>query len=86
MGDTSDDWIAEELPRNLAGQILNVYKIKEYVMTETPCYLFKTALKSLEVGKPKRVVAVKEPPGRRQGTYPDDQLDGIELRFERSLF
>ncbi len=65
---------------------MTVYAIKEYVLTETPCYLFKTALKSLEVGDRKCISAIKAPPQRRPGTYPDEQLGEIEVTFERSLF
>jgi three-Cys-motif partner protein len=79
-------WLADELAKRLAGKTMSAHKLKEYVLTDTPCHLFKTALKSLEIGKPKRVAVVKKPSGRKPGTYPDDQLDAIELKFERSLF
>jgi hypothetical protein len=62
------------------------YKIKEHVLTETPCYLFKTALKSLELDKNGCTRVVKAPPGRKPGTYPDEQLEEIEVAFEKSLF
>jgi hypothetical protein len=79
-------WLAEELAIRLAGKTMSVYKIKEYVLTDTPCYLFKTALKSLELGKQRRITLVKAPPGRKPGTYPDEQLEEIEVAFENSLF
>lgn len=63
---------------------MSVHKIKEYVLTDTPCYLFKTALKSLE--KDKRLRVVKAPVGRKPGTYPDEQVERIEVTFASSLF
>jgi hypothetical protein len=80
------EWLADELARRLAGRTMTAQEIKEFVLTETPCCLFKTALKSLETGKNKKVTAVKQPPGRKRGEYPDDLLDRIELRFDESLF
>jgi hypothetical protein len=65
---------------------MSVYQVKEYVLTDTPCHLFKAALKSLEVGKRKCVRINKAPPGRKPGTYPDEQLEKIEVTFEGSLF
>jgi hypothetical protein len=79
-------WLAEELAERLSGRTMSVYKVKEYVLTDTPCYLFKGALKSLEVGKRKRVKVIKAPAGRKPGTYPDEQLEKIEVTFEESLF
>ena len=59
-------------------------QIKEFILTDTPCCSFKTALKSLETTD--RAKVVKAPPGRKKRTYPDHQLAEIELRFESSLF
>jgi hypothetical protein len=81
-----DEWLAAELETRRAGRTMSAYEVKEYVLTDTPCYLFKTALKSLEVRKPLSVRVVKAPEGRKPGTYPDDQLEDIGLTFERSLF
>jgi three-Cys-motif partner protein len=80
------DWLAAELAKRLAGRTVTVDQVKEYVLTDTPCYLFKEALKSLETGKHKRIVVVKKPPGRKSGSYPDEQLEAIELKFEQTLF
>jgi three-Cys-motif partner protein len=82
----NDSWLAEELATRLAGRTMSAAEVKEFVLTETPCYLFKTALKSLEVEKQKRVSVFKAPPKRKPGTYPDEQLGEIELRFTTSLF
>jgi three-Cys-motif partner protein len=82
----NDIWLANELVTKLAGKTMSAYRVKEYVLTDTPCYLFKAALKSLEVGKERRVKVVKQPPGRKPGTYTDEELDEIELKFEDSLF
>ena len=79
-------WLAEELTDRLAGKTLSVLKIKEFVLTDTPCYLFKAALKSLEVGKDKKLTVVSAPNNRRPGTYRDTMLDWVKLRFGQSLF
>ncbi len=81
-----DAWLADELADRLAGRTMSVYKVKEFVLTDTPCYLFKTALKSLEVGKNGRAAVIEQPSGRKPGTYIDEQLDEIVLKFEVSLF
>lgn len=77
-------WLADELQEKLAGRTLSAMEIKEYVLVETPCYLFKGALKSLETKK--IVTAVSAPADRRPGTFPDDRLAEIKLRFEDNLF
>ena len=81
-----ETWLAGELEERLAGRTMTVDEIKGYVLTDTPCYLFKGALKSLEDRKPPSVTVVKAPTGRKPGTYPDEQLGDIVLAFERSLF
>jgi hypothetical protein len=87
FSETYDDaWLADELARRLAAKTMSAHKVKEYVLTDTPCYLFKTALKSLEVGAHKTATVVRESLGRKPGTYPDEQLEQIELRFDASLF
>jgi three-Cys-motif partner protein len=69
-------WLAAEL-RTLAGRTMSVAEIKEHVLAHTPCYLFKTALKSLEASG--AVVVAKAPPDRKPKTYPDEQLSSIFL-------
>lgn len=66
-----DVWLAGELATRLAGRTMSVLGVKEYVLTDTPCYLFKAALRSLEVGA-RTARITKAPPGRRPGTYPDE--------------
>ena len=65
---------------------MTVDKIKEYVLTDTPCYPFKAALKSLELNKQRAIRVANEPPGRKPGPYPDERLNAIDLRFEKPLF
>jgi hypothetical protein len=79
-------WLAEALATRLAGKTLSAAKVREYVLTDTPCYLFKAALKALEVGRERSVVVLKAPIGSKPGTYPDNQLADIEIRFAPSLF
>jgi hypothetical protein len=77
-------WLADELANRLADRTMSAEKIKEFVLTDTPCYLFKKALNSLEMTG--RAKVVKAPAGRRKGKYPDRQLAEIELRFDPFLF
>ncbi|HEV8002470.1 MAG TPA: hypothetical protein VGP63_21465, partial [Planctomycetaceae bacterium] len=78
------EWLAKELQSRLAGRTLTAFDVKEFVLTETPCYLFKDALRSLETSK--TVTQVAAPAGRKPGKYPDDRLNEIKLRFAKSLF
>lgn len=68
----TQDWLANELSRDLRGRTLSVEQIKEFVLTETPCYRFKQALKSLE--KVDRLEVRDAADGRRFGTFPSDQM------------
>jgi three-Cys-motif partner protein len=82
-------WLAETLAERLAGQTLSYNKVREYVLTETPCYLLKNALRSLEIGERKDTIKVKSPDDRKPGTYPDDIHARIEFTFAKrpaSLF
>lgn len=61
------DWLAEKLMAELQGRKLTTAEIKEYVLVETPCYLFSGALKKLE--RENRVRILGAPRGRRQGSF-----------------
>jgi len=76
-------WLAEELTARLAGQTMDGSQIKEFVLTETPCYLFKAALKSLESSKR---VTIAESVDRKPNTFPDKKLAVIKIQFPKSLF
>ncbi len=78
----SQKWLAEELAEKLSERTMKAAEVKEYVLTDTPCYLFKSALKSLEVRKQRKLEIVKQPPGRKRGTYPDEMLEEILVRFK----
>jgi three-Cys-motif partner protein len=39
-----DDWLADELARNLSGRSLSEADLKEFVLTQTPFYLYKKAV------------------------------------------
>jgi hypothetical protein len=78
------DWLARELQSRLAGRTMTAWAVKEYVLCETPCYLFKNALRSLEISK--KVTPLNVPVGRKPGTFPDEHLEKITLRFANSLF
>ncbi len=78
-----DDRLEADMRKRLAGRTMSVLAIKEWALTETPAYLFKTALAKLErsgTAKP-----IKPPAGRRPATYPDDQM-GMLIEFDYSMF
>jgi len=80
-----DTWLADELSRRLAGKTVTVEEVKTFVLTETPHYLFKGALRKLEMDL--RVVKPVAPRiGRKPGTYPDEDRS-MKLSFAgRGLF
>jgi len=67
-----DDWLADELGKRLAGTTMTVAEAEEFVLVETPCYLFKGALEALEVSN--KLTAVDAPRKRRKGTFPDENM------------
>jgi three-Cys-motif partner protein len=78
-----DEQLERDLEKGLAGRTLSVQDVKEWVLTETPAYLFKTVLARLE----KRGIArvINPPPTRRPGTYPDDKPN-MQITFELTMF
>lgn len=75
-----DRMLAEQLVSNLHGKTLSVYKVKEFVLTETPAYKYKSALKLLEKDGLLKVVDAYSK--RRMGTFPDEQM---QVRFLAQL-
>jgi hypothetical protein len=69
-------WLADELSSKLAGRTMTVGTVKEYVLTQTPCYLYVTALANLE--RSDRLQALNPPRGRRKGTFKDANM---KVRF-----
>lgn len=87
LDDAFDDaWLADELKLKLRGRTLSFNELKEFVLTETPCYLFKSALKILEKEE-HGSMRVFGPPDRRPGTYPDHAAKTMSFKFAKdSLF
>lgn len=77
-----DHWLARELSTRLGGQTMTIHQVRDFVLTSTPCYLFKGALRKLEAQK--ALVPLKTKLGRKPGTFPDDQFD-MKVRFELLL-
>ena len=74
-------WLADELVNRLGGKTMTVEEVYEFVLTETPCYLFKGALKSLEG---RNDLSVVDPPtGRKPKTFADDKL---KITFAKKMF
>jgi three-Cys-motif partner protein len=42
-----DDWLADELAQHFQGKTLNEHQVWEFVLTHTPCHLYKTAVNKL---------------------------------------
>jgi three-Cys-motif partner protein len=78
----TDETLAHELASNLKGQTLSVLQIKEYVLTQTPAYLYKSALKLLEI-KEKLIEVKNALDNRRRGTFPDETL---QVKFLSNRF
>lgn len=77
----TDDRLAADIERGLAGQTLKVKQLFEWVLTDTPAYKFKGALASLE--RRKVVKPINPPKSRRPGTYADGEM---LVRIEASMF
>jgi three-Cys-motif partner protein len=74
-----DEMLAQDLATILPGKILTVSKVKEFVLTETPSYIYKAALKILEE---RELMKVRNaPPKRKKGTFPDKYMDQMQLVF-----
>jgi hypothetical protein len=79
FGSYQDEMLAQDLAAILQGKILTVSKVKEFVLTETPAYKFKSALKIIEERELLKVI--NAPPKRRKGSFPDKYMDQMKLVF-----
>ncbi len=79
-----DEWLASDLGSRLGGKIMTATEVYEFVLVETPCYLFRGALKLLESSG--RVSIVGAPLGRKPKTFPDEHLDVIRVKFANAMF
>ena len=75
----NDQILADDLTTTLKGKLLTVFEVKEYVLTETPAYKYKSALKLLEMNEVLKVPT--PPPGRRKGTFPDKYMHQMQVEF-----
>ena len=75
----SQQWLALELKRRLKGQTLTLTDLSEFVLVETPCYLWRDAVKMLE--KENSAHPVNSPIGRKPLTYPP-QFMHMSMRFD----
>jgi three-Cys-motif partner protein len=79
FGDYGDKALAQDLSSALRGESLGLPHVREFVLTETPAYKYKTALKMLEDDGLLKVTDT--PPKRRRGTFPDKYADEMQLNF-----
>jgi three-Cys-motif partner protein len=80
------EWLAETLATELACKTMTAAQVEEYVLTTTPCYLFRRALEILETGRDPSIRIVQAPEGRRRGTFPKEMLPHITIEFHSRLF
>ena len=78
LSDMNDDWLPDALANALDGRTLTRDEIWTHVLTETPFYLYKSALKRLEDDGRLRVSAM--PARRRKGSFPDSCNWSITFR------
>lgn len=71
-----NEMLAQDLTATLQGQVRKVSQVKEFVLTQTPAYLYKNALKLLE--KQNRLEIINPPPNRRIGAFTSDEM---QLKF-----
>ncbi len=72
------DWLADRLFAEFENQVRTVGEVKEYVLTKTPCYLFKEALQVLE--RSDRLERIDPPQGRGRKSFANEIM---KLHFFR---
>lgn len=75
------EWLAAEIFDEFRGQTVVTDDVRLWVLTKTPCYLYKGPLGDLETEK--LVRAIDPPPGRKARSFPDGMQ--VEFREERPL-
>lgn len=74
----TQEWLAGELSARLDQRTMTVRNVYDFVLTETPCYRFKDALKLLE--KRRRLTVIDPAPGRRTGTFARENMQVVFAR------
>lgn len=67
FGGVSDASLARFLSDKLCGKTMTVFQVKEFILTQTPCYLYNEALAILE--REGRLHLVDPPKERRRGSF-----------------
>jgi hypothetical protein len=75
-----DAGLADMLEARFKGQTVTMEQIREYVLVETPYYVFKTGLGIIEKDR-KRLTVAGAAATRRRGQYPDEQWGTMRLTF-----
>ena len=82
----SQTWLAEELATCLARRTMSAYQIKEYILTETPCYC-SSRLSSLWNSERIAACACPQRTAKQEArNLSHEQLSDIELSFGGPLF
>ncbi|HEX5055610.1 MAG TPA: three-Cys-motif partner protein TcmP [Gammaproteobacteria bacterium] len=79
LSNYTQDSLASELKKELLGKTMTLEQTKEYVLVNTPCYLYKEALKKLESRGQIQIRNVPET--RRKGTFPDEKYPKMLISF-----
>lgn len=68
----SDNHLASDIRDAFKGKTITVHQVHEFVLTETPAYLYKGALVLLE--RKNYLEPIDSLPKRKKGTFPDDEM------------
>lgn len=70
----TDAQLSNDIGEHFSGRVVTVGEVEEYVLTETPAYKHKAALKLMEKSEPPRLTVVDPPPDRKRRTFPSETL------------
>jgi len=68
----TDEQLAKDMERELAGRTMRVGEVEVWVLAHTPAYKFKAPLAAME--RRGTVKAMNPPPSRHGGKFPDDDM------------
>jgi three-Cys-motif partner protein len=77
----NSDWLSVHLLNVLEGETRTIDQIREYILTETPCFKFKEALETLE--REGSLHIITPPAGRKKYSFPD-AIRSMKVKFERT--
>ncbi|HLX61932.1 MAG TPA: three-Cys-motif partner protein TcmP [Planctomycetota bacterium] len=76
----NDQWLVSNLYKKFETQTLAVAQLRDYVLCETPCYLFNEAFRILETER-KAMKAINPPAGRKRGSFAE--YEDLQFKFRK---